>query len=537
MKQYFFIGFIFTASSILISQEFKNIDSLLQKLNQITLNETRVDILNDIAESYLYVDPDRIFNFASEALNLSQEIAYSKGIAEAYNNLGIYYRVKGIYGKSINYTFKSLDIMEELNDQQGIARCYNLIGIIYFYLENFNLSLEYYSKALELNKQQNDKKWIAANSNNMGMIYERLGEYEKALQFYYTALAMNIELENRNWEANNYGNIGNVYLKLNNPQSLDYFKRRLYIKLEQNDKDGIARSNYLIGKYYYRYTQYDKAIKYLLQSIKFANESGSIKILSQSTGLISNAYAALEEFKDAYEYHLLYKIYDDSLNIEESTQQITQLEVQNQFQESQQLKELEYARTKFLYLMPAIGLLFLVIAIFILIGRQKSKAKKNMLEHEKLLLQNKKLMDELEFKKKLLQDNIFYLVEKNDLLSSVIQSFNELKKDMNFESQQIINDVIIELKAGIEDNIWEEFELRFKQIHSKFYEKLNIHFPDLSSNEKKLCAFFKLNLSTKEISSITHQSKKSIETARSRLRKKLQISDNTQSLSDFLSKY
>ena len=537
MKQYFIIGFIFIANSMLISQESKNIDSLVLQLNHIVLDETRVDLLNEIAESYLYVDPDRIFDFASEALNLSQEIAYKKGIAVANNNLGIYYRVKGIYSKSINYTFKSLDIMQDLKDQQGIARCFNLIGIIYFYLENFDLSLEYYTKALELNKQQNDKKWIAGNSNNLGMIYERLGDYEKALQFYFTSLDMNKELGNRSWEANNYGNIGSVYLKMNNPQSLDYFKRRLYIKREQNDKDGIARSNYLIGHYYYQYKKYDKAIDYLLESIKFANESGSINILSQSTGLLSHAYAAIEEFRDAYDYHLLYKIYNDSLNIQASTQQITRLEMQNQFQANQQLKELEYERTKFYYLMLALGLFFLVITIIILFSRQKSKVKKGKLEHEKLVLQNNMLMDELEFKEKLLQDNIVYLVEKNDLLSTVIQSFNELKKDMKYENQQLINDVILELKAGIDDNIWEEFELRFKQIHSKFYENLNLHFPELSASEKKLCAFLRLNMTTKEISSITHQSKKSIETARSRLRKKLHIADNNQSLPDFLSKY
>lgn len=537
MKRHLIIGFIFLINLALIAQEAKDIDTLLLQLKNINKDIERVDILNEIADRYLYVDAERIFDFATEALNLSQEIGYKKGLATAYNNLGIFYRVKGIYNKSIEYTFKSLAIMQDLNDQPGIARCYNLIGIIYFYLENFELSLEYYTKALVLNKQQNDKKWIAGNSNNLGMIYERLNQYEKALQYYNTALEMNKELGNRSWIANNYGNIGSVVLKMNNPQSLDFFKKRLYIKLEQNDKDGIARSNYLIGNYYYHYKRYDRAISYLKTSIEFAKESGSLNILSQSTGLLSHSYAAIKDFTQAYDKHLLFKIYSDSLHIQANMQLISKIEMQNKFQENQQLHELDYEQTRFYYLIFAIGLFFLILIIIVMFSRQKSMAKKEQSEQEKLFLKNQRLLDELEFKENQIQDNIKYLLEKNELLSSVIEEFYDLKKDIKYENQQIINEVILELKSGVDDSIWEEFALHFNQIHSDFYENLNTHFPGLSANEKKLCAFLKLNMTTKEISSITHLSKKSIETARSRLRKKLHIPDGNQSLPDFLNNY
>ncbi|MEZ5082806.1 MAG: tetratricopeptide repeat protein [Bacteroidales bacterium] len=537
MKKLLATGFIIFFNLVLIAEEAKDIDSLVSQLEHTKKDMEKVDILNEIAERHLYIDVDRIYDFATEALNISQEINYKKGIAVAYNNLGIYFRVKGIYSESIEFTFKSLDIMQGLKDQQGVARCYNLIGIIYFYLQNYHLSLEYYTKALELNEQQNDKKWIAGNSNNIGMIYERLGEYEKAVRYYVTALEMNTELGNKSWVANNYGNIGSAYLKMNNPQSLDFFKRRLYIKLEQNDKDGIAQSNYLIGNYYYKYKQFDKAINYLTNSLEFANETGSLSILSQSSGLLSHTYAAIGDFTKAYMHHLLYKKYSDSLNIQANMQLISKIETQNKFKETKQLTELKYGQSQFYYLILAIVLLFLVLFIIVLYSRQKSVAKKNKSEQEKLLLKNQKLLDELEFKEKHLKDNIKYLMEKNELLSSVIEDFHDLKKGIDPENQKIINDVILELKSGVEDSTWEEFELRFNQIHNDFYENLKLHFPGLSANEKKLCAFLKLKMSTKEISAITHLSVKSIETARSRLRKKLKIADGNQNLSDFLNKY
>ena len=65
--------------------------------------------------------------------------------------------------------------------------------------------------------------------------------------------------------------------------------------------------------------------------------------------------------------------------------------------------------------------------------------------------------------------------------------------------------------------------MHFKEVHFAFYEMLQKSFPDLTVNEKRLCAFLRLNLTTKEIAAITHQSVKSINMARFRMRKKMNL--------------
>jgi len=89
------------------------------------------------------------------------------------------------------------------------------------------------------------------------------------------------------------------------------------------------------------------------------------------------------------------------------------------------------------------------------------------------------------------------------------------------------------MQSHTNQDIWTEFELRFQQVYNDFYDKLQEKFPNLSSNEKKLCAFLKLNMTTKEISAITYQSVNSIVVARSRLRKKLDI-ETEESLISYL---
>ena len=99
----------------------------------------------------------------------------------------------------------------------------------------------------------------------------------------------------------------------------------------------------------------------------------------------------------------------------------------------------------------------------------------------------------------------------------------ELKPDAKKDNKSVIQQIINEIKINASQQVWEEFEIRFKEVHMEFYESLHDAHPDLTPNEIKICAFLRLNMSTKEISAITHQSVKSINMARFRLRKKLQI--------------
>jgi len=77
--------------------------------------------------------------------------------------------------------------------------------------------------------------------------------------------------------------------------------------------------------------------------------------------------------------------------------------------------------------------------------------------------------------------------------------------------------------------------MRFKQVHVEFYKNLIDKYPELTSGELRLCAFLRLNLSTKEIAQLTGQNIKALEMARFRLRKKMGIADSDTNLVVYLS--
>ena len=74
-----------------------------------------------------------------------------------------------------------------------------------------------------------------------------------------------------------------------------------------------------------------------------------------------------------------------------------------------------------------------------------------------------------------------------------------------------------------DDDNWEKFRDNFNMVYDNFMHQLTTHFPDLKKNDLKLCAYLRMGLSSKEMASLLNTSVRSIETARYRLRKKLNL--------------
>ncbi len=161
------------------------------------------------------------------------------------------------------------------------------------------------------------------------------------------------------------------------------------------------------------------------------------------------------------------------------------------------------------------------------------EAEKNKLLNQKIELENKKLEEQLEVKKKELATNVMYSIRRNEVITKTVIDLKAAKLYFNNGNREKIDNIILELESSAVDEVWKEFELRFHQVHIGFYDRLNEILPNISVNEKRLCAFLRLNMSTKEISAITQQSINSISVARTRLRKKLQL-DQDSNLVSFL---
>lgn len=519
------------------TQQFPLSDSLIARLPELKDEKNRVDVLNRISEELMHSDVGRAFDYAGQAVQLAVKAGYDKGIASAYMNFGDICLIQSNYDKAAEYLFRGLEIREILHDSLGIAKAYNKIGSIYHSLGDYPLSEEYYEKAIKINRALKNNSLLAENYNKLGMIYEREGDFEKALSYYFRALEINRDLGNNAWISSNYGNIGNVYLQQGNPKSLEYYTLGLRLKREMDDREGVAEVQSMIGNYYYERKVYDSASIYYAEAIHEARKVESMQVLEGALRGMSQVASHLGDYRNAYFFHKAYKDVSDSLHLLGNDQKINQIEMRYRMEQKMKLQEVEQHRKQLVYVFIAGACIFLVVIISLLYGRQRNLIRQGSLERERWMLEKQRLRDEIEFKNRELTTNVMYLVKKNELGNSIVEKLIELKGKMKRENQKIVQEVVVELRNSVDDNVWEEFELRFNQVHNGFYDRLNEQFSGLTANEKKLCAFLKLNMTTKEISAITHQSSNSIEVARTRLRKKLNLSNTDVSLVGFLSQF
>ena len=153
----------------------------------------------------------------------------------------------------------------------------------------------------------------------------------------------------------------------------------------------------------------------------------------------------------------------------------------------------------------------------------KTMEKNIKLEKELSGIKELELQKEISSMEKELTKNTLRLINYNELYNWLTENLETLRKNTNEKGNTIINKIDNRFKITKNSNLWQEFEIIFEQVNQNFYKHLQNKIPDISQNEKRICAFLKLNLNTKEISAITFQSTDAINKARYRLRKKLQL--------------
>ncbi|WP_158522783.1 triple tyrosine motif-containing protein [Geofilum rhodophaeum] len=168
---------------------------------------------------------------------------------------------------------------------------------------------------------------------------------------------------------------------------------------------------------------------------------------------------------------------------------------------------------------------------------KEEQLKNEALEKEKemIRLRNEKLRNEMVFKEKELANSTMGIIQKNEFLVSLKEDLLKaagLKEGAGL--QRRIHELVRRIDKDIDNDAhWEVFELHLEQVHADFLKRLRERFPDLSSREQKLCAYLRMDMASKEISSLMNISVRAVENNRYKLRQKLGL-EGKDNLSDFI---
>ena len=203
------------------------------------------------------------------------------------------------------------------------------------------------------------------------------------------------------------------------------------------------------------------------------------------------------------------------------------------------------------------GLMFLIVLVsMLLIPRkqyQKTTAlleteKKNTeLEMEQLkkeseleleTLKSEKLENEILFKNKELAMSTMHLLQKNETLTAIRTEVEKaVGKIKDPEAKKEVRKIISLLRNDdrVEDD-WKTFSMHYDQANHNFLQRLKEEYPVLTPKDQKLCAYLRMNLTTKDIAPLLNISVRGVEIARYRLRKKINL-DKEVNLNTYMMDY
>ena len=156
-------------------------------------------------------------------------------------------------------------------------------------------------------------------------------------------------------------------------------------------------------------------------------------------------------------------------------------------------------------------------------------------------LKNQQLQYELRHKSQELASSTMNLIRKNEILLEIMDNLSKVTNDINSNQDtktvlSRINKMERNIKQNIENDAnWKRFEENFDLVYENYLKRLSEMYPDLNTSDKKLCAYLKMDLSTKDIAQLMNISIRSIEMNRYRLRKKMDL-DREVNLGEYLQK-
>lgn len=505
------------AKSLKMHSEIENIPGILNGNVQIALvymYQNKFDLTYDHLNRNIQMYTNR------DTVNQKKEFKF---IGSTYHTLTNAYTKQGLYNLALESELKAHRLYKELVDDENFAaNALNSLGDVENQLNNYDQAIIYLSEANAIFNKNENRFFELLTLINLANAYSGKKDYQKTLEINRKGLDLAQELENKGHEAQLWGNYGNAFEELNQlEKAVDCQKKSIEIFLELGNKISILYPYVNIGNLYRKLNKFEQSKHYLDLVIAEARRNDLHQLLALAYEFRSNLNEARNNPKQALEDYKKFKQYKDSLFDKSKSQQIEAMRAEFDTEKKEQQIALQDKEITVLEQQAEISTLQkillgggLVLSLFGFYGIRQ-RLKRNKLEKEKV-------DTELAFKKKELTTHALHLAKKNEVLEGLKQKAEELKEKEASKKgyQQLIRTINFDLQ---DDTNWENFARYFEEVHKDFNQKVKTKYPQLTSNELRLMALLKMNLSSKEIANILNISTEGIKKARYRLRKKLNI--------------
>ena len=554
MSKIYFVGklviifiFIFTTS---FTKSQTNTDSLLAKLEAATEDSTKIKILSSLSNSFAITDLKKSFEFANQAIKIAKSSGLQGELLAAYKVFGKICFEKGLMEEAVKYFELCLEIINKKGDKLQMAMANNNIASTWLAVKKYENAKIYYYRSLQLLKEYAQDKgdsllhpYVLNIYNNLGVLYMQNKNNQDATTNFDLGIKMaENTVEYPNTRVALLQNKGDLLILQSKFDAASILIQQSIVLCEQLQFGfGLATSYVLKGRILEQQGDKMAALENYKKGYTYATVSESNELIYKTSDKLQSFYKEIGKTDSAFKYLTVSIASDRTMKKQEAREALEKNENKKIFASWQKEMEGKQKSSNFIYLIIIATIIFTLIVISIFYFQRQKVNKllnlekiENELSIQRLELDKKLLQASLEQKEKQLTNDILYQIKNNEMIEDVVKKLltqTSIDASMN---KEIIQESIRNLRNTKENNVWEEFELRFKNVHEEFYNNLQQRYPDLTAHERRLCAFLRLNMTSKEISAITAQNPKSIDVARARLRKKIGITNENIGLVEFL---
>lgn len=532
---------------------------------------------SDLATNYLdrafelvSAHPDSAFILAREGILIAQKSEDKYNLARGLQLHGMVFFRQGIYSEALEHYLEAFPIFESLGLKEEMAELYFLLGDYYYATRQVNSARSVYNKALEIFVQNENSKGTAKVYGGLGHLFEKNLQFDSALYFQEKAYALFEAVNDLAGLAFVSENIGSIYEDLEDFDSaIFHFKRAAEIFERLDEVSALSSVFNNIGDIFRKTGQIDSSEYFTRKAFDNAFLIGDKYQMSSALKDLGKLYFSTQRYEQAFVLldsgRRMYEEMYPEIVAQELARTQTVFEIEK-LDANIGLLEREKQNNLFFIIILALGIILIATFLLVALYHQKQKMKRAKLisqkEHELLQAQQaltkvqvenltlseeklkaeldaqhlmeSKLNEVLESRSKSLTAKTLLILDKNKYIEEVKSRLENMTKMESKIQKSDIRQLLKLLDESLSiDNHWEDFRESFENVHENFFSRLKELNADLTTSEIRLASLIKLNLNSKEISTLLGISQDSLRIARHRLKKKLQL-DSEVHLSTFI---
>lgn len=556
MRRISYVHFILLFFGVLITPvngraQNSGIDSLKFLLTNATVDSVKSKLLLKLSLAFYQTDSKRSLDFADESVRAAEKSGSSGVLISSLLNAGMISVHLGLPDRAAEYMTRNITVSKEKGgSKRDLAWAYCNLGAVEQAMENYDKAENLQLEALQLltehaaEKHDSIRLWeLVSINNNLGAIYLKKKEIQKAEEHLIKGIKNARRLTHSSQSLgimlNNYGELQIVQRNFDGARKS--LEESYQIRLKIGDKGGQAACLLSLGNLNDNLNDYAAALKFYGECLTIASQLNLVEIGKQSALALSHSYENLGKKDSVLRYLAVSKEFEEKIKKVKAAEVLTRAEMNEVFSGKDREKEKIHTKViiRFVVVLSGVVLfsLFFVFLFWITNKKNKSMNSDNKfleLEASRLKNENKELGNDLDSRNKQLASDMIYKLQSNNIIDEVVDKLQSTSNNHPNDSSEKIRQIIQDLGKKKDDTVWRDLETRFREFDPEFYKNLYIRCNNLTANERRLCTFLRLNMSSKEISGLTGQTLRSVDIARFRIRQKFDITNKDMGLTEFL---